>query len=139
MDFLSSKFIQDWKKQNRRLLRQLHPDVSSRKIDEFLNKQIEDNIVIHEGYLDNNYNKKRINVDSLSLLDWCVKKQPIIAGNGCLFQNQDLEENPAAGMQQRFLTLRKVYKKKMFSYPPESYEFGYFDKKQKREKVCVNS
>ena len=135
----STKFVKNWKKQNKDILLSMHPDVSEEEVDKFLDKAVDDNIKVRTGEIYNNYNHKKQRVNLLQLVDWYHHKKPIVAGHGCLFMNHALEPNPAARMQDNFMILRKQYKNKMYTFPEDSYDYGVFNRMQNSEKISCNS
>jgi hypothetical protein len=139
VDLKNSTFLKDWKKQNIFNFKQLHPNLKENQIEDFLDKVIEENINIKTGILNNNYNGRKIAVDTLRIYDWYKRVKPITAGNGCFFMNQEQAINPAAHMQDTFLILRKKYKNTMYEYNENDYNYSLWDRMQGNEKVNVNS
>ena len=136
----NSIFLKKWKKENRKVLHQLYPEISKEDINNFLDEIIEKNLKNHSVILDNNYIGKQINTNLLDAVNWIHNINPICAGHGVLFKNQHEVVNPLAMMIQKFLTSRKKFKSQLKLIKDKtSYEYQTFDRKQLSEKILANS
>lgn len=132
-------FINKWKKQQYHLLKANFPNASKEEIYDFLDEQIKENLKNPKGILMNSYVNKGVSVSLLDLIDFIENTKPIIAGNGTLYNNQNIEPNPRADVLDGFLNKRKEYKAKLKIYDPSSYEYATYDRLQKGEKINANS
>jgi len=133
-------FLKRWKKENRKILQRLYPEISKKDINSFLDDIINERIKNPKVILDNNYIGKQINTNLLDTTNWIHNTDPICAGHGVLFKNQHQVINPLAIMIQKFLTSRKKFKGQLkFIKDKTSYEYQTFDRKQLSEKICANS
>lgn len=132
-------FLKQWKAHQMTLLKANFPDRTEDEIEAFLEKKIKTDLENPDGLLVNNYVNKSIKVNLLDLVDWMATVEPIIAGNGTFFKNQNQGENPAATMLDNFLIKRKKYKSNLHIYDKDSYEYATFDRLQKSEKINANS
>ena len=133
-------FIKEWKKENRKLLKRLHPEFSKKEIDDFLDDLIKDRLRNPNCTLNNNYANVTIKSNLLEIYDWIKRTKPICGGFGVFYKNQHEVVNPLAIMIQKFLTSRKKFKGKLRFIPDKnSYEYKTYDRKQLSEKISANS
>ena len=132
-------FIKKWKKYNRKILMAMYPSLSKEEINNFLDKQIEENIKNPNATIHNNYVHKSIDIDLLSVIDWIEETKPIMAGFGVLYNNQNKTINPNAKMLESFLFARSAIKKNLKKYIEGTFEYKETDRKQLTEKINANS
>lgn len=132
-------FLKDWTDHYTKIFKTMYPELKKKEIKGFLGEVIEENLVNPPAQLHNNYAHMKMDVDLLSIIDWIQGANPITAGFGVFFKNQEQVLNPAAVMLQNFLDLRKVYKKELHNYLESSYEYATFDRMQLTEKINANS
>lgn len=132
-------FLEKWKEQQKELLKMSYPEASDKQIEKFLDREIKENLKVPNAVVDNNHRKIRYDVDLLSLIDWLQNTKPIIAGGGTFFMNQNKCYNPSAALLDEFLTQRKIYKKQLEKYHPDSHEYKTSDRMQKTEKTSANA
>lgn len=133
------KFIKDWKKKQLSILKNIAPSAKTSDIEDYLDNLISTSVVNPEVKLHNNYLKQELTTTLLDVIDWIDDKQPICAGFGMFFKNQEGAANPNATMIVNFLDLRKVFKNLLKEYLETSYEYATADRKQMTEKVNVNA
>jgi DNA polymerase elongation subunit (family B) len=134
-----SKFIQDWKKHNIQIFQTMYPQLNKNQLNNFLDNIIEKRLVNAKAELHNNYTHQSLQVDLLGVYDWFYKTNPISAGFGVFFKNQNQVLNPSAVMLDNFLKLRKTYKNRLKDFAETSYEYETFDRLQGTEKINANS
>ena len=133
-------FIKEWKKKTRKILKQMHPEISKKEINLFLDEIIDTSLKDPECVIDNNYANVSIKSTLLEVYDWIKTTKPICGGFGVFYKNQHEIINPLAIMIQKFLTSRKLFKGKLRFIPDKtSYEYKTYDRKQMSEKVNANS
>lgn len=139
-DILSSKFIKKYKKELMSSIQMLYPSVNKDKMESLVDSMIKESFSNIPVTLDNNYIGETKNTSLLTIFDWIIERNPIIAGNGTFYKNQDEAENPIAQMLDNFAAARKAFKKQMFSVDDtESYEYKVLDRSQLNEKINMNS
>ena len=140
MSVLDSKYIQTYKKEMLENMRRMNPNWDEDKIEKVIDNMIKERCKNPEVTLDNNYTGEKSERSLLSVFDWVLEREPIIAGNGTFYQNQYEAENPIADMLNFFLTTRKKVKKEMFKIDdPESREYKDKDRQQGNWKINANS
>lgn len=132
-------FLKKWKKYYLDLFTRMYPEIDRKELKKYLNEIIDKNLVNPKAKIHNNYIHKSIDVDLLSVIDWMEETKPIIGGFGVFYKNQNESINPAANMLKNFLSLRKIYKKRLKDFHEKSYEYADFDRKQLNEKINANS
>lgn len=136
---MKNHFKEDWINASLNIMKRRFPDKKESEIKDKLKKIFEEKCVDKKAVIDNNYLDKRQNTSLLAVYDFINDVKPIIAGNGVLFKNHHQAENPDAEMLNKFLTLRKEYKRKMFEFPEGTYEFEAANADQLNEKQNANS
>lgn len=140
MSVLDSKYIQIYKKEMLENMKRMNPNWDEDKIEKVIDNMIKERCKNPEVTLDNNYTGEKSERSLLSVFDWVLEREPIIAGNGTFYQNQYEAENPIADMLNFFLTTRKKVKKEMFKIDdPESREYKDKDRQQGNWKINANS
>lgn len=140
MSVLDSKYIQTYKKEMLENMKRMNPNWDEDKIEKVIDNMIKERCKNPEVTLDNNYTGEKSERSLLSVFDWVLEREPIIAGNGTFYQNQYEAENPIADMLNFFLTTRKKVKKEMFKIDdPESREYKDKDRQQGNWKINANS
>lgn len=148
MKLNDSHLLKKWKKESRDILKLYFPNMSKKKLNDYLDKQIDEKFKDFDAHFVNNYSHVEFDTSGLNILDWANKKKPIISYHGTFFMNQDEAINPAAYMLDKFLSLRKKYKKRMFELKVKAQETDdsiykdlakSFDIKQANEKTNANA
>lgn len=126
-------------KMMRQMIR-IHPDWDEEKVSKKIGKILERELMNPQVILDNNYIKQRQNSTMLSVLDWAIKRKPIMAGNATFYKQHKEIPNPNAMMVTGFLTDRKKLKKIMFDIGDESSRaYKDTDLSQNNKKKLANS
>lgn len=139
-DILDSAFIKKYKKDMIQSILLMKPDMDKSKIESTLDKMILENFKTPSVTLDNNYTHETRETTLVSVFDWILKRNPIIAGNGTFYKNQHEAMNPIAKMLDNFAASRSQFKKEMFKVDDtDSYEYKELDRSQLNEKINMNS
>lgn len=127
----------------KRSLSQIEPDWDEDDMDKILNHIIEERLQLPEVVLDNNYTGESRATNILSVMDWAIKRKPLVAGNATFYKNQHEAINPIAQMLDGFLKERKALKKKMFVVGEEQGTecdlYKDLDRGQQNQKILANS
>ena len=100
-------------------------DDVERILDKMIKKKLQNPVV----EMDNNYTGEHKEASLISVFDWIIDREPIIAGNGTFYKNQYQGYNPIAQMLDNMLTTRKQIKKEMFKIEDtDSYEYIDLDR-----------
>lgn len=110
------EILNRWKNEMTRVIRLKYPNLSDKKVDSFLEKQIKKNLKNTDAVLYNNYIEKNIPVNLLDVTEFFYKKKPIPTPHGVFFKRHDEEQAPSNMMVSNFLKQRKIYKKEMSKY-----------------------
>ena len=137
---LDNKYLNKYKKNMLKIMKDIFIDEDEEELESIIIDLINENVQDIDVTLDNNYTEESRNTKALSVLDWCLKKEPIIAGNGTFYKNQYEAINPIAQMLKNFLVKRKAFKKEMFMVEDNtSRQYRTLDLNQGNEKVNCNS
>ena len=140
MDFMDSQFITLYKEEMLANMRQMNPNWDESEMESILNEMIKKKFKNPNVTLDNNYTGESRDTTLLSVFDWVLERNPLIAGNGTFYKNQYEAMNPIAEMLDYFLKTRKKYKKEMFMIEDtESNEYKDKDRLQANQKINANS
>lgn len=140
MNYKDSQFITLYKEEMLSNMKQINPEWDEDKMESILDEMIKKNLANPKVKLDNNYTGESRDTTLLSVFDWALDRQPIIAGNGTFYKNQYEAMNPIAEMLDNFLITRKKYKKAMFKIEnTESNEYKDLDRLQGNSKINANS
>ena len=122
------------------VMKKSHPEWDEDKLEKNIEKIMCKRFKNPEVTLDNNYTHERRESTLLSVFDWAIETEPIIAGNGTFYKQHKYGISPFALMVDGFLQQRKEYKKLMFAVGDEnSRKYKDFDLKQANEKILANS
>lgn len=137
---IDNKYLKKYKKEMLSVMKDMFPDEDEEKIEKIIMDLVKEKIQNPVVTLDNNFTYESRETTALSVLDWVLEKEPIIAGNGTFYKNQDQAINPIAKMLEGFLTKRKMYKKEMFKIEDtRSPKYKEYDLRQIIEKINANS
>ena len=133
-------FIKKYKKRMVKALKSINPDFKEKDIEKVVEKLIEENGQNPEVTLDNNYTGEHRETTLLSVLDWSLDRDPILAGNMTYYKRQDEAINPVGLMLETKLQDRKATKKRMFQYvDTDINRYNDLDRLQNNIKKLVNS
>ena len=132
-------FIKEWKAEQIKLVKQVHPEYTDAQIEKVLDKMIDKRLKNPECALNNNYLRMQAMSTVLDIYDFIDKTKPIMAGGGVLFKNQHKAMNPPSLFLDDALKKRKAIKSKLKLYQPGSYDYMMTDLRQMTQKVIANS
>lgn len=133
-------FIKKYKKRMVKALKSINPEFKEKDIEEIVDEMIKEDGQNPSIILDNNYTEERRDSTLLSVLDWSLDRDPILAGNMTFYQRQDEAINPVGLMLETKLQDRKATKKKMFQYvDTDKNKYADLDRLQNNIKKLVNS
>lgn len=137
---VDNKFLKKYKKEMTSIMKDSFPDKNEDEIKDLINELIKERVQDIDVTLDNNFTEESRTTKALSVLDWVLDREPIIAGNGTFYKNQLNTINPIAKMLENFLTKRKAFKKEMFKITDtSSNQYRTLDLSQSNEKINANS
>lgn len=137
------QIFKKWRDEMRGKIKLARPDLSDEKINEFLDKKLEERFKDHECKLHNNHRNREVKTSLANVIDYIHDAKPIVAGYGVLYANQDKVYNPDAKMLSNLKTKRKVLKKEMLNfvekYGKDSYQAMLRNVGQTNVKALMNS
>jgi paraquat-inducible protein B len=132
-------FIEKWKEETKKKIRLVRPDIPEEKLDELLEKKIDERFKDHKCQVHNNHKDKTAETSLLQLTQFLEDTKPIIAGNGTLYKNQYDAYNPNRQMLLDYKTTRTRLKKERKQFDERSYQFMVRDIGQDNVKRLMNS
>lgn len=138
-----SQFLEKYIDTMTKTMLRINPTWNKKDIKKVIEKTIKERIQNPEVVIDNNYTGEEKNTSLLSVIDWCMKRKPLIAGNGTFYKNQHEALNPIRLMLDEWADNRKQFKKQMFEageiYGVNSRQYKDKDRNQANEKINMNS
>ena len=134
-EYQDLNIIRHYKRVMHEGLKNSFPNLYPEEIQEAIDYSITNKLYNAPAYIDNNYDKKRIDGTVLDILRYIQSLEPIKTSSGVLFKKHKKADNPLSRMVQGFLKKRKVYKKEMFKDPKGSAEFEKYNLFQLLEKL----
>lgn len=135
-----SLFLDLYKKDSIESLRTMNPEWDEHDLEDLIDDEISKHLSNPSVIIDNNFKRKTQSSTLLTIMDWAIKEEPLIAGNGTFYMNQHEAVNPVASMLDMMLKKRKAYKKQMFGIKdPNSQAYKDLDLLQANMKINANS
>lgn len=134
-----SPLIKDWIDHQLNVIKRVYPELKEKEIKKHLKKTVDNKLINRKVLIHNNYFHNSRPMTLLEVVEWIREKQPLMAGFGMFYKNQNQSINPNAGMLMQFINLRKQYKNKLKVLKPGSYEYQTADRQQLTEKVNANA
>lgn len=139
MKAMSLKAIQEYEQVMVDGLRHSFPLLNECEIREAVQYSITNRLENKPAYLENNYEKTKINGTVLDILNYLQKLEPIMTSSGVLFKKHKEADNPLARMIMGFIEQRGIYKKEMFKHPKGTELFERYNLFQLLEKLNANA
>lgn len=134
-----SIFIMNWVQQMGQLLSLVFPYRQKEEIDNYLFNYAKANISNKPVVLINNYRNRTVKTTILEVIDAIENEKLIIGGDGVLYIQHSVAENPLIGYILHVMHSRKLMKKKRDEYVKYSDEWVAYDIKQLNFKILINS
>ncbi len=141
MNISDYSYLKEWKEKMTNIVRLKYSEdeISDKKLEKYLDSQIESNINNHKLLLVNNYTNKLSRVTTLELTEIIRKNKLICAGGGCLFLQHKIKENILIEFILHIMDSRKQAKNERKKYDKGTDEWADADRKQLAFKLIVNS
>lgn len=137
---MKSKFLESYKEDAVNSLLQMNPTWDKNEVEKIVVKEMKKSFQNPSVEIDNNYTRNHDTTTLLTVMDWSLENEPIVAGNGTFYKNQHQAENPVAEMLDGFLIKRKATKKEMFKIEDKTSDrYKDLDLQQSIYKVNANS
>lgn len=116
-----------------------NPNINKDDILDIVSSIVKERMVDPTIVIDNNVTGEN-HVTSLSYLcNWIEKRNPVISGNATFYCQPNELLSPTSNMLRSLKIGRKMAKKEMFKYNPESDEYRILDLDQNNQKVIMNA
>lgn len=132
---LQNKVISEYKQVLMETIPSAFPGLNLYEISEAIDYSILKHCRDGKAYIENNYEKTRIDGTLLQVLDYIASCEPIITSSGVLFKKHKQADNPLAKVIMSFIEKRGKLKNEMFKYPKGSEEFAKYNLLQLLEKL----
>ena len=139
MKAMNLKAIQEYEQTMVDGLKHSFPLLNECELREAIQYSITNRLDNKPAYLENNYEKTKINGTVLDILNYIQKLEPIITSSGVLYKKHKEADNPLARMIMGFIEQRSIYKKEMFRHPKASEMFERYNLFQLLEKLNANA
>lgn len=134
-----SPFIKEWCEHQVSIIKRVYPEVKEKDIKKFVKEQAESKFINRDVAIHNNYFHVKRQMTLLEVVEWIRDKQPLMAGFGMFYKNQEQSINPNAHMLMQFIKLRKEFKNQLHELQEGTYSYMTADRQQLTEKVNANS
>lgn len=111
---MKSSFLEFYKSDATDALLDMNPNWDRDDVEKLIEREMKENFQNPKVVIDNNFKRQTQESTLLTIMDWAIDKEPLIAGNGTFYKNQYEAANPVANMLDGMLKRRKAYKKEMF-------------------------
>ena len=137
---MKSPFLEFYKADAVDALLDINPEWDRDEVDELVEKEMKKSFSNPSVVIDNNFKRETQSSTLLTIMDWAIDKEPLIAGNGTFYKNQHQAANPIANMLDGMLKRRKALKKEMFKVEDKtSQRYKDLDLAQQIQKINANS
>ena len=89
----------------------IHPTWNEEKVRNTIFKKFKEQSQNPVVIMDNNYTHESQDATMLSVIDWAIAREPIVAGNATFYKTHHEAINPIASMLDGMLKRRKAFKK----------------------------
>lgn len=134
-----SVFIMRWVQQMAQVLLLTFPDRPKKEVENYLLDYAKQNIMNKPVVLINNYRNKTVRTTILEVIDAIEREKLIIGGDGVLYIQHSISENPLIGYILHIMSNRKLMKIERDKYVKFSDEWVAYDIKQLNFKILINS
>ena len=137
---MKSSFLNLYKQDAVDSLLDMNPDWDRHDLEKIVEKEMKQNFQNPKVVIENNFKHQIQDSTLLTIMDWAIDTEPIVAGNGTFYKNQYQAENPVANMLDGMLKKRKSLKKEMFLVEDKtSQKYKDLDLSQQIQKINANS
>lgn len=123
----AGNIIQRYTAVMQRMLGMQFPNLTMADIQAAIDYSLEKRYKEETCLINNNYNKKELDMTLLQLANYILDREPIYTGYGCLWKRKGTVPNPLVEMVRRFMESRGIFKKEMFKYPKGSEDFQKYN------------
>lgn len=120
------------------MLQILYPMYSLQELEEAIEYSWNLRFTNSPAYIENNYKNKTVDISLAEVAEVILAQEPIITSYGVMFKKACDEPNPIDNMIQKFIKIRKQYKKEMFKHPKGSELFNKYNLLQLLAKIDAN-
>ena len=137
------QIMKKWKEEMTGKLRLVRPDLTTKQIEEYLDKKFQATFKDHKCVVHNNHRNQEAKSSLANIMDYIHDRKPIMAGHGVLYANHHDVYNPDAKMLSNLKKKRKVLKGEMLEFVKtkgkDSYEARQRNVGQTNVKALMNS
>lgn len=138
--YQEGSFVNEYTERMIRSIKKINPNYTDDEIKEVISEMIDERGQNPTVVADNNYIGESRDTTLLSVTDYALDNDDIIAGNTTLYKNQYKAKNPNAVMLRTFLDKRKAIKKGMWQYiETDPRKYANEDRRQGNVKKLANS
>ena len=138
-DIPKGEIIEKYMKDMYNILHKLLPRLNSMELEEAIKYSIHKHFQNHDVAVDNNYTKRKAEMDFLSLSNELLKGNIIMTTQGVLFQKHGTSNNPFYNFIQYLVDKRDEAKTEMKKHPKGSELYNKYNLQQLNYKVSCNA
>lgn len=136
---IQGPIIDNYREEAINIFSRILPRLNKFEIAEAVDYSISKSIQLHKATIDNNYTRKKAEMDLMNLANEILTNKPIVTTQGVLFKRHFSTKNPLYSFVQYLVDKRDEAKKEMKKYPKGSEEFKEWNLKQLNYKVSCNA
>lgn len=131
--------IEKYIKDMTNILHKLLPRLDFMELDAAIRYSVNKHFQNHDVIIDNNYTKRKAELDFVQLADQLIKGEVIMTTQGVLFQKHGTSKNPFYNFIQYLVDKRDEAKTEMKKYPKGSELYNKYNLQQLNYKVSCNA
>lgn len=136
---VSGELIDKYMKDMYNILHNLLPQYNEIELQEAISYSVNKHFKNHDVVIDNNYTKRKVNMDLLELSNELLRGNIIMTTQGVLFQKHGASKNPFYNFIQYLVDKRDEAKTEMKKYPKGSELYNKYNLQQLNYKVTCNA
>lgn len=116
-----------------------HPEYNEDDVKKIVARIVKEKMKDPSILMDNNVTGENHTTTLSYVLNWIENRNPVVSGNATFYCQPTELQSPTSYMLRSLKRGRKVVKKEMFKYNPQSDEYAQLDLDQQNKKVIMNA
>lgn len=139
MELQEKEIIKQYKEIALRMLPLNFPGLHKKDLESAVDSSIVKRFNNPEAKMYNNYTNKTVSSTLMDIIEYIIKREPILCASGVMFKKHADCRNPLIPLITSYLSNRKKAKDTMFKFPKGSEEFEKYNLLQLLYKIDTNS
>lgn len=117
----------------------IDPSLDESEVRKIVKRLIRERIKDPTIIMDNNVTGDGATITLTEMCNWIDKRKPVVSGNATFYKQPSELLSPTSNMLRSLKKGRKIVKKQMFEFSPDSDEYQMLDLDQSNKKVIMNA